>query len=182
MPSILLSPSPYHVLLYGTLLGTEIFQSFIAGIVSFRALPRPAFATLQSALFPIYFSMQSVLPVLLAVTLPEMRTAIGRIPAGIPGVLHKDNRWRVLTPFVTIFVTGLVNRFYLEPLTTKTMRSRKSQEVRDGKKAYDEGPHSEEMQRLNKRFGILHGASSLINVVGCVATVVYGFYLGDRME
>jgi hypothetical protein len=182
MPNLLLSPSPYHILLYGTLLGTEIFQSFIAGIVSFRALPRPAFATLQSALFPVYFGMQSALPILLALTLPEERTGIGRIPGGLSGVLNKDNRYRVLTPLVVVCATGVTNMVWLEPMTTKTMRSRKSQEVRDGKKAYDEGPHSSQMEKLNRRFAWLHGMSSAINVVGCVATVFYGFHLGGRMD
>ena len=98
------------------------------------------------------------------------------------GVFADENRWSVLAPLGITFVTSLVNLVLVGPATTKCMRERKSQEFKDGKKSYDEGPQSEEMQVLNRRFGYLHGASSLLNMVGCVATVVYGFYLAERVD
>jgi hypothetical protein len=54
-------------------------------------------------------------------------------------------------------------------------------ETRDGKKYYDPAPHSTEMQQLNKVFIWMHSASSLINLVGYVATIWYGFSLADRI-
>ncbi|KAK5946937.1 hypothetical protein PMZ80_001082 [Knufia obscura] len=179
--SILYSAAPYHIISYGTLLGSEIFQSFIAGIVAFRSLPRPQFATLQSALFPIYFAMQTALPVLLALTYPAERTAIGTTASSISGVLEPNNRLHVLTPLLTTLLCGAANMVVIGPATTNCMKERKHQETRDGKKSYDAGPQSEKMQALNKRFAYLHGASSLVNMVGCIATVWYGFYLGERM-
>lgn len=53
---------------------------------------------------------------------------------------------------------------------------------RDGKEWWDEGPQSEEMQVLNKRFGSLHGISMLVNLATLVSTVAYGFTLGARMQ
>ncbi len=179
--SILVSAAPYHILSYGTLLGTEVFQSFIAGIVSFRALPRAQFATLQTALFPVYFSMQSALPVLMALTYPAERTAIGTIPSGMSGVFHEQNRLHVLTPLAIILVTALANKLYIQPETVKCMRERKHQETRDGKKSYDPPPHSDPMQALNKKFMYLHSSSALVNIFGCIATVWYGFTLAERM-
>ena len=158
-----------------------MFQSFIAGIVSFRALPRAQFATLQSALFPIYFSMQTALPLLLALTFPAERTAIGMTASSLSGVLEEGHRLHVLTPLLTTLICGAANMIVIGPATTKCMKERKHQETRDGKKSYDQGPHSEAMQALNKKFAWLHGASSLVNMVGCIATVWYGFYLGERM-
>ena len=181
MPSILWSPAPYHIISYGTLLGSEIFQSFIAGIVSFRALPRPQFATHQSALFPVYFAMQTAIPVLLALTFPAERTATGISSSSISGVLDPSNRTHVLTPLLLNALCGAANMLFIGPATTKCMKQRKHQETRDGKKSYDAGPHSQAMQDLNKQFGILHGISSLTNMVGCIATVWYGFYLGERL-
>lgn len=166
---------------YGALLGSEIFQSFIGGVTAFRTLPRPQFATLQSALFPIYFGMQTALPVVLALTFPSERTAIGTSASSFAGILEPANRLHVLTPLSIIFVSGLINAAYVGPLTTKTMRERKQQETKDGKKSYDAGPHSPEMQALNKKFGQLHGASTLVNLFGIIATLWYGFYLGDRL-
>lgn len=56
-----------------------------------------------------------------------------------------------------------------------------STETRDGKKSYDAGPHSPEMQRLNKKFGMLHGISSLTNLGGLFAQLYYGVVLAQRM-
>lgn len=52
---------------------------------------------------------------------------------------------------------------------------------RDGKEWYADGPHSDEMKALNKRFGILHGISSLVNLTTFFAAVAYGFTLGGRV-
>ena len=82
----------------------------------------------------------------------------------------------------TMFVTAVSNLLYVGPKTTEIMRLRKHQETRDGKKSYDEGPHSQEMQALNKQFGILHGVSSLVNLVGLGSMVWYGAVLGSRLS
>jgi hypothetical protein len=81
-----------------------------------------------------------------------------------------------------MFVTALLNLVYVGPQTTEIMRLRKHQETRDGKKSWEEGPHSEEMQRLNKQFGVLHGVSSLVNMVGLGAMVWYGAVLGEAVR
>ena len=75
---------------------------------------------------------------------------------------------------------GAANWLLVGPATTKTMRLRKQQETREGRKYYDSGPKSEEMKALNARFGKLHGVSSLVNLVEVVVTVVYGISLARR--
>lgn len=54
-------------------------------------------------------------------------------------------------------------------------------ETRDGKKSYDAGPHSTEMQKLNRAFGRMHGISSLINLGAIIATMWYGVSLAERL-
>ena len=125
--------------------------------------------------------MQTALPLVLAITFPGKRTAIGRVPSSIHGLLDPSLRTHVLVPLATMFVTGLANLIYIGPKTTQIMRQRKHQETRDGKKSYDSGPQSEAMQALNKTFGVWHGASSLVNIAGCIATLWYGFYLAERI-
>lgn len=125
--------------------------------------------------------MQTALPALLALTFPAERTAIGTTASSLSGVLEEGHRIHVFTPLFTTFLCGVANMVVIGPATTKCMKDRKHQETRDGKKSYDAGPQSETMQELNKRFAYLHGASSLVNMVGCIATVWYGFYLGERM-
>ncbi|KAI4204140.1 MAG: hypothetical protein LQ350_001331 [Teloschistes chrysophthalmus] len=194
--SILGSLAPYHILTYGTLLGSAVFQSFIGGVVAFRSLPRPQFSSLQSAIFPIYFSLQTALPVLLALTYPASSTSAkskllgsslgggGRVGGanGFSGVFASENRWSVLLPIATVFGINLLNLTYVGPATTRIMRERKHQETRDNKRSYDPPPHSAAMQKLNRRFGIMHGASSGLNLVSLVAIVGYGFTLGGRMQ
>lgn len=86
------------------------------------------------------------------------------------------------TLITTILVTGVVNLAYVGPQTTEVMKLRKHQETRDGKKSYDAGPHSEEMKALNKRFGMLHGISSLVNLVGFLGMCWYGLLLGEGIR
>ncbi|TKA65169.1 hypothetical protein B0A49_02721 [Cryomyces minteri] len=180
-PSAFTDPRSYHVLTYGTLLGSQIFQSFVNGIVAYRSLPRPQFATLQTALFPIYFSMQTALPVVLALTYPGASTLRGMVTSGLGGVLDESNRWNVLLPLVVMAGTSVANLVAVGPATTRIMRERKHQETRDGKKSYDPAPHSKEMEQLNQRFGIMHGVSSLLNMAGLLATMWYGVVLAERL-
>nr|POF17337.1 putative mitochondrial outer membrane protein [Quercus suber] len=188
MPSFasLSSPTSYHLLTYGTLLGSNIQNTFLAGPLAYKALPRPQFSQLQQAIFPPYFSLQTALPVVLALTWPgEKVLALGgetvRANTGAMGLLEGDNVWNALVPIVLMFGTSLLNLVFLGPATTKVMRERKHQETRDGKKYYEEGPKSPEMQRLNKSFMRLHGASSLTNIIGLAGMIFYGFVLADKL-
>lgn len=55
-------------------------------------------------------------------------------------------------------------------------------ETRDGKKSYDSPPHSKQMQALNKKFGKIHGVSSLLNMVTLLATIYYGVVIGKQLS
>ncbi|KAH8595553.1 hypothetical protein B0O99DRAFT_686543 [Bisporella sp. PMI_857] len=179
--SVFKTLAPYHIITYGTLLGTQFFQTFVGGIVSFKALPRAQFSQLQQKIFPPYFSIITALPVVLAATYPGDKLLLGTA-SSFSGTFAKANRWTVLVPVATMFATGLANVIYIGPRTTKIMKERKHQETRDGKKSYDPPPHSEEMQRLNKSFSAMHGISSVVNLLGFIATVWYGFSLGARIS
>lgn len=185
MPSLsstLKTGAPYHLLSYGTLLGSTLFQSFIGGVIAFRVLPRPQFAQLQSKTFPVYFAMQTALSLVLGLTFPSRAGTVGygALRDDSAGLLADTNRGALIA-IATMFVSGLVNLAFVGPATTKCMRERKHQETRDGKKSYDAGPHSPEMQRLNKKFGMLHGISSLTNLAGFFAEIYYGIVLAQRL-
>ncbi|KAJ9637208.1 hypothetical protein H2201_001605 [Coniosporium apollinis] len=177
--SLLATPAPWHILAYGTLLGTTFFQSFVGGIVAFRCLPRPQFSTLQQNIFPVYFALQTALPAALVFTYPATTLGSGGWSAAL------DNAAAGGSPGVSIlvmFLCGLLNAAVLGPATTKCMRERKHQETRDGKKSYDAGPHSDAMQRLNSQFSLLHGLSSLVNMIALGAMVWYGLVLAERLS
>lgn len=54
-------------------------------------------------------------------------------------------------------------------------------ETRDGKKSYDAGPQSQEMQRLNTLFATLHSVSTVFNLAGLGAAVYYAYVLAKRI-
>ena len=43
------------------------------------------------------------------------------------GVLAPENKWKVLLPLATMFVTNLANTVFLGPATTAVMKERKHQ-------------------------------------------------------
>lgn len=122
--------------------------------------------------------------------------------SSVYGVIAEENRYAVLLPLAVVSVTGLINMFYLTPLVVRTIKERSQQgsssfslfrkpgvrvlicvvESIDGKKAHDAPPHSQRMTELNKRFGKLHGLSSLLNMGALIATIAYGVYLGGRLH
>ena len=108
-------------------------------------------------------------------TLPQVGSS------GVLGVLEEGNRWTVLAPLASIFVCSVANLLVLGPRTTEVMHQRKRQEVKDGKKSYEEGPKSKEMEELNRSFGLWHGASALVNLVGVGIEIWYGFILAGRI-
>lgn len=140
-------------------------------------LPRPQFSTLQKHTFPAYFTIQTVTPLLLILTYPS--------PSGYASLIPSSKQFPAdkLAFYLlsTILATGVLNLTYVGPQTTEVMRLRKHQETKDGKKSYDKGPHSKEMQTLNHRFGVLHGISSALNLGGFIAMLWYGVLLGEGL-
>lgn len=135
-PQTILSPGHSRqttdILTYGTLLGSNLFQTFLAGPLAFKALPRPSFSTLQQAIFPPYFTFQSALPILLALTWPGDRIASAgsatvRKDAGFWGTLSENNLLDAGVPVAIMFATSFVNLVALGPMTTRIMRERKHQ-------------------------------------------------------
>jgi hypothetical protein len=163
-------------LFYLVIASSNIFlQSFIGGPVAYKALPRPQFSQLQQKIVPIYFALQTALPLVLFFTHPHFSAAILLAPT--------SPVWRsTVLPLFLVLATSLANLAMVGPATTKIMRERKAQETKEGKKYYDEGPKSEEMAALNKRFGAVHGVSSMLNLVGLLATGWYGVVLGNKLK
>ncbi|KAG9190829.1 hypothetical protein G6011_08917 [Alternaria panax] len=176
------NPATYHLLSYGTLLGSTLFQSFVSGVVAFKVLPRPQFSTLQKHTFPVYFTLQTLTPVVMLLTYPRggASSLLPFLSSSPMPPTATDNLSSWL--HTTMFLTALVNWVYVGPKTTEVMGLRKHQETRDGKKSYDAGPHSKEMQALNKQFAILHSVSSMVNMVGLGAMIWYGAVLADGLS
>lgn len=104
--------APYHLLTYGTLLGTSLYQTFIITKVSYNALPISAFTTLQKRIFPVYFKTQSLLLVLTALTVP---------PYGLVSLFRSKADW---IPLVAASSFAMLNLFLCGPRTRKMMIER----------------------------------------------------------
>lgn len=103
---------PFHVLSYATLLGTQLYQTFIITKVAFVALPRPAFTTLQKRLFPIYFLSQSSLLLL-------------TIASGLPlGSLSPLRNTSTCASHSIAGLTALLNLIVYGPRTRQAMIDR----------------------------------------------------------
>lgn len=108
--------APMHLLAYSTLLGTELYQSFIMTKVAYQALPRSAFTSLQKRVFPIYFRGQSSLLVFVALT----------IPPGPMSMFCSRNDW---IPLAVAGGTAALNLLVYGPKTQKLMIERAHQGV-----------------------------------------------------
>lgn len=157
---------------FASLLSTSVFvgatawTTFFSGIVMFRHLPKPVFGDLQAKLFPVYFGLQTVSS---AATLAL--TATGR--AGGGGTAETAKARAVAAGAALAF--SLLNLAVLEPLTTAAMYRRRAAQAEDSKLSADE------KKTANKRFGMLHGLSSLTNLFALGAGVTVLWFSAEGM-
>ncbi|THV06055.1 hypothetical protein K435DRAFT_834479 [Dendrothele bispora CBS 962.96] len=169
----LLTPKSLYVVTYGWLVGMSIWVTFFGGVIAYKALPRHQFGQLQHKTFPIYF----VISILLSAGLTGMWT-----------LSHPDVQNYIQNPFVadvaqaytlaSVSIAQGLNYFVVGPMTSKTMFQRQRLEKSEGK-TYNEAGVSEEMKALNRRFGSLHGISSLANLWAVIALIFHGLWIGN---
>jgi hypothetical protein len=104
--------APTHLLVYSALLGTQLYQTFVMTKVSYQALPRSAFTTLQKRAFPIYFQSQSLLLFMVACTVP---------PRGPSALLQSKWEW---ISFACAGATAGLNLLVYGPKTKDVMVER----------------------------------------------------------
>jgi Domain of unknown function (DUF4149) len=153
-----------HLLSFMSWFGCSMWVSFIAGIVMFQNLPRHTFGRLQSKLFPAYFMFSAIMMVLSIISASALSWS------------HPSYN---TMPLYAILTTILINLAYLEPKTTAAMFERHvverklgtGQEVGIIKPKDPKIANDPELKALSKKFGMLHGMSTLMNLaalgVGC---------------
>jgi hypothetical protein len=108
---------PFHLLAYSTLLGTELYQSFLMVKIAYQALPRSAFTSLQKRVFPIYFRIQSLLLLVVAATAS---------PRGPLSLWENNPDW---ISFVVAGLTAGLNLLIFGPKTQELMIQRVHQSM-----------------------------------------------------
>ncbi|KAF5555819.1 hypothetical protein FNAPI_5999 [Fusarium napiforme] len=159
--------APVHLLSFSTLLGSQLYQTFIVTKVTFKHLPRTPYINLQKTLFPIFFQGQALLLFLTAITLP---------PHGVLSLIEHKSDW---IPFaISGFVSGL-NLMVFGPRTRQLMLDRVEQGTLEGKTV--EGPSST-MGVIKKRFTISHAMCIHLNLIGLGAHLWYTWRLASRLD
>lgn len=154
-----------HVLAYGSLLGTLIFNTFIVGLTMFANMPRQMFGRVQAKMFPKYFSLTTA--ALLILLAGHWLYSPAGLSAAAPGV----------TPLLWAVGLNVVNLLFIEPYVTKMMFERYDLENKGSKTAEDEA----QIKSLYKKFGAWHGVSSLNNLGVLAATVAYGWVIAGKL-
>lgn len=158
---------------YGWLFGMSIWISFFGGVIAYKTLPRHQFGALQHKTFPIYF----VLSIFLSSSL--LATWILKHP-DVLVYLARPNIGDVAQVYVlgTVLFSQALNYFIIGPLTSQTMLQRHKLEKEEGK-LHNEAGVSADMKALNRRFGMLHGISSLANLAAVIALGFHGLWIGN---
>ncbi|KAJ5856458.1 uncharacterized protein N7529_010402 [Penicillium soppii] len=171
-----------HLISYGILLGSQVFQTFFNGILAYKGLSRPFFGVHQGAIFPVYFSLQSFLPVLVALTGAQKNQSMSPL--------------NVLTPLywcmTAVSTAGLINLIIFRPLTQEAVKARNQQGnghhklVRSPFNTKDRQTSpifvSREKKILDRRFMYIHATSICINIGGLLATIQYGTSLAKLLD
>lgn len=147
-----------------TFVGASAWTTFASGIVMFKHLPKPVFGDLQAKLFPVYFGLQCL----------TSAAALSLTATGHAGGSAATARPRALAAGAAL-AFSLLNLAVLEPLTTAAMYARRSAEA-EGSKAT-----AEEKKKANKKFGMLHGLSSLANLFALGAGVTVLWFSAESM-
>lgn len=116
--------APLHLLSFSTLLGTQLYQTFIVTKICYVSLPRSAFTTLQKRLFPIYFRSQSLLLLLTMITIPSQ---------GPITLVTNKAAW---IPFAFAGATAALNLLVYGPRTRQIMIERIHQGGSDSSLVY----------------------------------------------
>ncbi|KAK4676545.1 hypothetical protein QC764_401420 [Podospora pseudoanserina] len=173
---------PLHLLCFSFLLGATLYQSFIMTKISYRALPKAAFRSLQKQAWPFYFRSQSLLVVITAVTIP--RDDLVPFEASLMS-------W---VPHAVAFTSAMLNTFIFEPATRKAMVQVTHQETRDGLSCnltqYDENKvmegasvsASSGMVVVKRRFSFSHAMCIHLNLLTLGAVLAYGWTLAARIR
>ncbi|XP_051118945.1 uncharacterized protein LOC127243115 [Andrographis paniculata] len=168
-----------HLLCFSTAFGSSLWVTFIGGIIMFKNLPRHQFGNLQSKMFPAYFSLVGV---------------CCAVAVGAFGYLHP---WKTSSPsekyqlvfLLAGFVFSLINLVIFTPMTIEMMKQRHKvereanigQEV-GGAKNQEVAKKDPRLASMNKKFGMIHGLSSLANLMSFGSLAVHSWYLAGKIN
>ncbi|EFX02826.1 hypothetical protein CMQ_2755 [Grosmannia clavigera kw1407] len=168
----------YHLLSWGTLIGTQLYQTFVMTKLAYVYLPRPQFMSLQKKAFPVPFGVALALSLTTALTYPA-GSVVGLMATGSP------NRRDLFFLSVSLGMS-LLNLLVFGPRTISALVQRNHQETHDNLKLASsvDLPRDKlttDMYRAKRAFSTNHAMSIHLNLIGLFATIAYGLSLSSRI-
>uniref|UniRef100_A0A2N9J846 TMEM205-like domain-containing protein n=1 Tax=Fagus sylvatica TaxID=28930 RepID=A0A2N9J846_FAGSY len=168
-----------HILCYSTAFGSALWVTFIGGIIMFKNLPRHQFGNLQSKMFPAYFSMVGI---------------CCAVSVGSFGYLHPWKSSSIAEKYqlgflLSAFAFNLSNLFVFTPMTIEMMKQRHKVEKESNigeevgwSKNVEVAKVNPKLKGMNKKFGMIHGFSSLANILSFGSLAMHSWYLAGKMD
>ncbi|XP_058076593.1 uncharacterized protein LOC131225154 [Magnolia sinica] len=168
-----------HLLSFATAWGAALWVTFIGGIIMFKNLPRHQFGNLQSKMFPAYFLTVG---------------ACGAISVATFGYLHP---WKTASSseryqlgfLLSSFAFNLTNLFVFTPMTIEMMKQRHKVEREENigeevgwTKNAEVAKVNPKLAAMNKKFGMIHGLSSLANIMSFGSLAMHSWYLAGKIQ
>ncbi|WOL03270.1 transmembrane protein 205-like [Canna indica] len=168
-----------HLLAFATAWGASLWVTFIGGILMFKYLPRHQFGNLQGKMFPAYFMLTSV---------------CAAISVAAFAYLHPWRSASTIERYQLGFLLSalgfdLSNLIVFTPMTIEMMKKRHKVE-RDlsigdevgGVKNMEVAKTNPQLAAMNKKFGMIHGLSSLANIMAFGSLAMHSWYLAGKMQ
>ncbi|KAF7804907.1 transmembrane protein 205 [Senna tora] len=168
-----------HLLSFSTAFGAALWVTFIGGIIMFKHLPRHQFGNLQSKMFPAYFLMVGVC---CAISVASF------------GYLHPWKSSSIAERYQLGFLLSslafnLANLFVFSPMTIEMMRQRHKVERENNigeevgwSKNVEVAKKNPKLAAMNKKFGMIHGLSSLANIMSFGSLAMHSWYLAGKID
>ena len=188
-----------HLFSFASWFGCSMWISFVGGLVMFNNLPRHVFGRLQSKLFPRYFQFSLLMMIWSSVSwivwFINKRLQTGKNEELMKMILDivQEHQTPVLL-HLSILGSICLNLIYFEPKTTATMFKRHLIEKKIGTghevgalrptdpKIIEEYNKNEELKQINKKFGMLHGLSTTMNLIALCLGVAHIWWLAGQIQ
>ncbi|XP_047087391.1 transmembrane protein 205-like [Lolium rigidum] len=168
-----------HLLCFATAWGAALWVTFIGGIVMFKNLPRHQFGNLQGKMFPAYFMLISV---------------CSAISVAAFAYLHPWKTASTIERYQLGFLLAalgfdLSNLLVFTPMTIEMMMKRHKIEKDlgigsevGGSRNSDVAKTSPALAAMNKKFGMIHGLSSLANIMAFGSLAMHSWHLASKLK
>ncbi|XP_010521444.1 PREDICTED: transmembrane protein 205-like [Tarenaya hassleriana] len=168
-----------HLLSFSTAWGAALWVTFIGGIIMFKNLPRHQFGNLQSKMFPAYFTLVGIC---CAISLAAF------------GYLHPWKSSSAVEKYqlgflLSAFAFNLSNLLVFTPMTIEMMKQRHKVEKENSigteigwSKNQEVAKSNPKLAAMNKKFGMIHGLSSLANIMSFGSLAVHSWYLAGKIN